>query len=429
MGEAKMNETFVTNSINGINVHICQTNKFKYNLLSVYLKQRLDPCIVTTNSLLASVLRSGTVSYPTQLDLKRRLAELFGAHLSGYVFKRGEDHPLNFSLDIANEEYLPNKDPSLFMNGVAVLRDVLLHPFLEHGSFSNTYINQEKDILRQKIESIRDNKTQFAMQRLIEEMFVGEPYALHPQGRMEDIEMIDSSSLYKYYFDLLRTAPIDIYFIGNHGDALGKLQPLLAELSDYSVKTRYQPAPERQSKLISRVNQKVEKTDIRQAKLDLGFRTGIYYTDDDYPALLLYNGILGAFPHSKLFRTVREEANLAYYISSGLEPHKGLLFIQTGIDPEKYDQALSIIKEQINLMCEGKVSAEELLRTRKGIQNILKEQQDDARSLIDTHYRGVISGRHWSAAQLQKALDLVTIPDIVRVARLISLDTIYLLRN
>ncbi len=43
----------------------------------------------------------------------------------------------------------------------------------------------------------------------------------------------------------------------------------------------------------------------------MGLSMNTSYADDDYPAALMYNGILGGYPHSKLFLNVREKASLA----------------------------------------------------------------------------------------------------------------------
>jgi len=50
-----------------------------------------------------------------------------------------------------------------------------------------------------------------------------------------------------------------------------------------------------------------EKMPVGQAKLVLGYRTNIAYDDPLYFPLVLYNGILGGFPHSKAFSQCSRE--------------------------------------------------------------------------------------------------------------------------
>ena len=86
---------------------------------------------------------------------------------------------------------------------------------------------------------------------------------------------------------------------------------------------------------------------VTQGKLCLGCRTNTAPDSDDYPALIVYNGILGGGIHSKLFRNVREKASLAYYAYSMLEKFKGLMVISCGIDISNKQKALEIIEEQL----------------------------------------------------------------------------------
>ncbi len=41
---------------------------------------------------------------------------------------------------------------------------------------------------------------------------------------------------------------------------------------------------------------------------------------------------------------MREKASLAYYATSRVESHDGLLMVMSGIDAQNYDQAVTIIK-------------------------------------------------------------------------------------
>lgn len=53
-------------------------------------------------------------------------------------------------------------------------------------------------------------------------------------------------------------------------------------------------------------NTVVERLEVTQGKLNFGLRSTITYADDAYPAALLFNGVLGGYPHSKLFIHVRK---------------------------------------------------------------------------------------------------------------------------
>ncbi|MBN2909398.1 insulinase family protein [Polycladomyces sp. WAk] len=417
---------FQTVPVGNLRVHVCATDKFKTNTLSAMIQQELSPQIVTKTALLPLVLQRGTETYPTTLQLKQRLEELYGANLFADVYKRGERHVLQVGLEIANEQYL-RAPASLLEEGVAFLSEVLTRPVTENGGFKESYVAAEKKNLKQKIESLKDDKIRYAAQRCIEEMCAGEPYSLFNYGRSEDLDHIDAQSLYTYYRDLIRLRPIDLFFVGNVSvDEVVRLVERHFP-TDQAERVPVETGEVRHT--VNEVKEVVDRLDVKQGKLNLGCRTQVSIRDDDYVALMMYNGILGGFPHSKLFVNVREKASLAYYASSRLESHKGIMTIQSGIEIANYQRAVDIIREQLDAMRQGDINEVELEQTKATLINQLRERQDRSYDLIDAEYHSILSGRPRPLEQLVEELKQVTKADVQRVAEKVQLDTIYFLRD
>lgn len=421
------NIRFETVSIGNVNLHVCSSTKFKTTTFVLYIGQELKPETVTKTALLPAVLQRGTQTTPTTIELKRKLDDLYGAILFSDVFKRGEHHLIEFGLEIANEQYLQDK-PALLEEGLSFLMEVLFNPLTEGDAFNASYVEAEKKNLRQKIESLQDDKIRYAAQRMVEEMCKGEPYALFNHGRLEDLEQIDAANLYTYYQEVINTCPIDLYCVGNVStEQVARL--LRDRLTPYTAGQRKEiPLPSvthevKEEKVV------VDRLNVKQGKLNIGCRTQMGITSPDYPALVVYNGILGGFPHSKLFRNVREKASLAYYCSSRLESYKGLLIIQSGIEIANFQQTVDIIKEQLEAMRQGKIDPLELEKTKATLANAYKEQQDRSYDLINFHYQSVLIGRERTLDELLQGIQRVTKEDIVRVAQKVQLDTIYFLRD
>ncbi|MEN9406323.1 MAG: hypothetical protein RLZ12_607 [Bacillota bacterium] len=424
-----MNEEFVSTKIGDIGLHLCSTPKFKTNLIMLCLAQELNPCHVTKHALLPMVLKRGTKKFPTNLLLNHHLDELYGADLFNYVVKMGNAQLLILGVEICNEQYLPETGSSLCNAGAKLLSELLTQPALEEGYFKKTYVSGEKKILAQRIKSLLDDKGQYAKQRTIEELCANDPYALFSIGRAADLPLIDEVNLYKYYHDILRNCPLDLYFIGNlpPNKAAKELEPLLQNLASYSLRQRRSFATTDLKQPAEQVNYVNESQKLQQAKLNLGCTTSIAYADPNYPALMVYNGLLGSFPHSKLFQNVREKASLAYYASSSLESHKGLLLIHTGIDPKQYDEALKIIQEQLQLLKAGSFTKEELDQTKQCLINRVQEQQDDTKDLALFHYAQLLSGSQRTKSLLLQELASVTPADITRIAERVQINTVYFL--
>ncbi len=66
----------------GVNLNLIVTDKFKSNLISIYIVRPLVRSEVTKNALLPMVLKRGTKNYNTFTDIQQKLEDLFGANLS-----------------------------------------------------------------------------------------------------------------------------------------------------------------------------------------------------------------------------------------------------------------------------------------------------------------------------------------------------------
>lgn len=139
------------------------------------------------------------------------------------------------------------------------------------------------------------------------------------------------------------------------------------------------------------------------------------------------NGILGGFPHSKLFVNVREKASLAYYASSQFDSAKGVVFLTAGISPKNYQQTVEIMQEQVAAVQRGEISDYELEATRKGLINWLISVQDSASDAIDRTLVSLLQGQEISLKGFIRKLTQVTKDDVVSAASLLRLDTIYCL--
>jgi len=175
------------------------------------------------------------------------------------------------------------------------------------------------------------------------------------------------------------------------------------------------------------VKEIIERQELKQGKLNIGYRTNIRYGDNDYFALQLFNGIFGGFPHSKLFINVREKANLAYYAASRLESHKGLMMVMSGIDEKNYEKAVTIIKEQMKLMKDGDISGKEIEQTKAVIENQFLETIDTSRGLIEILYHNVVAHQSVNIDKWLENMNKTTKSDIVAAAQKSEMDTIYFL--
>jgi predicted Zn-dependent peptidase len=373
--------------------------------------------------LLPYVLQSNTSKYPTTPELRSYLDDLYGAGFYVDVAKKGEYQIISFTIDIVNEKFLSDSTP-LLEKAFGLLSEVIFNPKKNGDAFDSKTVSNEIRSLKQRIQSISDDKMRYSATRLVEEMCKNEPYALEASGNLHDLETITPESLFAYYKKMLMEDEIDLYVIGDIDES--EVEALADKYVSLQERVPVR-LPRNPGKEVEKENEIIENSDVKQGKLNIGYRTQVAYGDPDYYALQLFNGIFGGFSHSKLFINVREKASLAYYAASRLESHKGLLMVMAGIENANYKQALDIIHAQMKEMKQGNFSEEELAQTKAVVKNQLLETIDVSRGLVEILYHNVVSGQEISLDDWFAKTEQTTKEEIIAVGQKIQLDTIYFL--
>lgn len=407
----------------GYKLHVIPTEKYKTNTLIWKMKAPLTKEDVTMRALLPQVLQSSSAKYASTTALRSYLDELYGATFYVDLSKKGEYHIMSFSIEIANEKFLSDPAP-LLKKGFELLVEILTNPNISGNAFDRETVEKEKRTLKQRIQSVFDDKMRYSNVRLIQEMCKTEPYALEVNGEAAAVDAITPENLYEYYKSAFLEDELDLFIIGDvNEEEVKKLASDLLQLEDRTPKKLVTQEINKNDQ----VNEVKEEQDVKQGKLNIGYRTNIVYGDPDYFALQVFNGIFGGFSHSKLFINVREKASLAYYAASRLESHKGLMMVMSGIDLKNYDQAVGIIHDQLEAMGNGDFTDQELVQTKAVIQNQILETIDTSRGLTEILYHNVVADANISLDTWLQEMQKVTKEEIVAVAKKIEIDTIYFL--
>lgn len=421
-----MSEQFQRGVWGRLRLHVLPTKRFKTFALSLFAGVPLSEDRVTPVALTPFVLRRGTRSYPETISFRERLDDLYGAGFGFDLYKRGDHQIVQFRLDIINDRFVSVTE-SLLGEALSFLGEVLTAPALDGDQFRSKYVEAEKTTVSKRIDAIINDKIRYAAERCVEEMCKDEPYRLPALGRKDQLAALSADTLYQAYRKWLEEASFDLYVSGD--TSLEEVQKLVEKsfnLPDGRPSTYTKPD------LIaarSEVQTIVEKLDVGQGKLNMGLRAGETYGSEQYAALLVYNGLLGGFPHSKLFINVREKASLAYYASSRLDGHKGILTLQSGVEIANYERAVKIIREQIEAMKAGDFAMDDLQRTQAMIVGQLREIQDSAFERISFDFSNVLSGVERTGESFIAEIQAVTPERVTAVAQGVALDTIYFLRD
>lgn len=414
----------------GIKIHKIETNQFKTNLYAVFLATPLSRENVTKDALIAAVLRRGTMSIPSQDKISKELEEMYGASFDCGIEKTGDNHIIKFYLEALNEEFLPEKE-ELTQKCINILLDIVTNPLVENNGFKKEYVDSEKENLKQIINGKIDNKSRYALDRCIEEIFKGEPYGLYKYGYIEDLENITPESLYEYYKKLIQNCKIDIYYSGLFNDNKTEeiINKKLQENKIESRKAEYIVNNETTEKKNTEQPKIIEDSmDITQGKLVLGLQINDNNKDSRFAASV-YNAVLGGGANSKLFQNVREKNSLAYTASSSYIRTKNIILIHCGIDIDKYKKALETIKEQLEDMKKGNFTDEDVEDSKKLIISSIKSISAEQDTEISYDYGQELSSEHMTIKEYEEKIQNTTREQIIEIANKININTIYFLKN
>lgn len=409
----------------GINLHTIQTNKFKTNLLSIFITTPLERESITKNAIISSVLRRGTMKMPTLEAISKQLEQMYGASFDCGIDKIGDNHVMKFYLESVNDEFIPQEN-EILKKAIDTLLEIVLNPLVENNQFKQEYVEAEKQNIKQIIEGKKDNKSKYALDRCIEEMYKDKPYGLYKYGYVEDLENINSKQLYDYYKEMLQKCKIDIFVSGKieeknvkqiilQNSNIEKLQSRATNINENKLSDKKQE-----------INTVKEEMNITQGKLVIGLNVEKCDTEDKYTALV-YNMILGGGANSKLFQNVREKANLAYVASSNYIRQKDNIFIRCGIEIKNYEKAVEIIKQQLQDIKDGNFSDKDLEDAKLMITSAIKFIPDEQDTQITYYFGQEISNNNTSFEEYENKVKSITKQQIVELSKNININTIYFL--
>ena len=415
---------------NGINLHIIPTNKFKTNLMVVFLTTELNRENVTKNALISTILRRGSKTMPSQEEISKNLEEMYGATFNCGLDKTGDNQVLKFFMETVNDNFLPKNNINIMENSIQKLIELVFDPYIENEGFKEQYVEQEKNRVREWIEARKDNKASYALEQCIEEMYKNQNFGLYKYGYIEDLDNINAKNLFEYYQTLIKECKIDIYISGMIDEKIVeekiRQNQIISKLEDRNPK--YNNNEIEKGKKAEQENTKEEKLDVAQGKLVLGLDVELEEEAQKYDTLV-YNSILGGTANSKLFQNVREKASLAYAASSSYLRTKSNIFINCGIEIENYTKALDIIKVQIKDMKEGKFTDEEVENAKTNILDSIQSIEDEQDSQIIYYFGQEISKTKENLKEYQEKIKKVTKQDVLNIANKVSIEMIYFLRN
>ena len=288
-----------------------------------------------------------------------------------------------------------------------------------------TFKKKKKNLIAY-LESVQEDKQTLASLKIQELYFNKNEDQKTPSfGEVSDLEKLTASDLNETYRQMLEEDCIDIFVVGDLSPEV--VQKEIAQLP-FAQGLRQTTDIFYRQPLENQIREEKLTQEVLQAKLNLAYATNIYYDDRKRYPLMIFNGLFGGFPHSKLFLNVREKASLAYYASSSVDTFRGLMTVQTGIDGKNRSATMALIEAQLASLQRGEISDEELAKTKAMLKNQYLLSLDNPQSLIETKYlENWLPETKQTQKQFLNHIMSVTKEEVQEVAQQVSLEAVFFL--
>lgn len=397
--------------------------KFKSNRLSFNLFAPLSEETAAAYAILPALLRRGCRDWPDPAAFHRRLSALYGASVDWDVKKLGDNQQLSLSISAIDDRFTLEGE-ALTAEISRILCSLLLDPVIEDGSFPAAAFSTEKQGLIDNIRAELNNKVALASTRCQQVMCAGEPYAVSALGTLERAEALECRDVFNAYNFLLRRAHIEILFTGCGDPEIAREIVCTAfsgsceRETPFEVKTAVK-APEDEIKTCT------EQYNISQAKLSLGFTCGVAMGSAQECAMNFMKAVLGGTPFSKLFLNVREKLSLCYYCSASYDHYKGVILVNSGIEPQNRERAQEEILNQLKTLQNGALSQEEFDNTLRLFDNLLTGVSDSIGVIENFYLSRLVAGKITTPKEELREIHALTPDAVIEAARQVKLNTVY----
>ncbi len=410
-------------------VRLCthKTAKFKNTVVTVNL---LTPLCedAAKYALLVNLLARTNKNYDTIISMNRRLASLYGAIISPSVTKIGEVQSLSLSLISLDDRFALGGE-KVTEEGIKLLCTCLFKPDITPDGFKEENISREKRLLIEKIESRKDEKRLYALDRMTEEMCRDEMYGISPYGKVEDIEKITGKELMEVWKKLLFSCPVQINVTGSINET--RMEKIFTSLFDSLARDK-KAITELHTEFLTEAYESrtvTEKQKVKQGKLVIGMRAGMTYDYDNYAAIKVMCAIFGSGTFSKLFMNVREKMSLCYYCSARLINHKGLIVVESGVETENALKALDAIRKELDDIRKGNFTDEVILNAKKSITDNLSSVEDSIMTLDQWMSSQSTNGVLRTPESFIEEINAVSREEIILAATMVTEDTVFILES
>lgn len=410
-----------------IKLNWVKTSKFNtVALLISFINERKEENI-SKYVMLSAVLGSLTEKYNTKKSLNEKLYSLYNCNIYWASLNMYKNENVSLYVEFINPSVV--KDENLLDEIFDLINEFLYCPLLNDSkdSFEEKNFNEKKRLILEQIDSLYNNKEKYAVNKLLSHMRREKEFPLSNLVSREQIESLSSKELYEFYKYLLNNSFVAISGMGDIDFSL-----IEEKMSKFNLKSNEINMEFYSKKDYEQLECKyIEETqDIKQAKLNIAFRTSISASSAQYPAYVVFSTMFGGMFNSTLSNVVREKLSLAYNIYNNILVDKKIMTVHAGIDSSKVKEVTEIILSELKKYQSGNIEeGKQLFKMAKEcILNDMLQVYDTQGSLLIRKLKDSITDTR-KYDDLIKDIYEVKYEEIISCSKELYLDTIFVLKG
>ena len=290
----------------------------------------------------------------------------------------------------------------------------VLADMLQHARFDAGDLAREQQVVLEEIKMYDDSPGEVVHDRFTRTLWNGANLGDPTIGFANTVSAITRDDLFAWRTS--RYAPSTVFVTAAGNIEHDTVVQLVAEAFASFGGSTAPPVPE-QPRFTPALDVTIDETE--QAYVLLGM-PGLGLRDERRYAFSVLDTLLGGGMSSRLFQSVREERALAYEISTFQQGYRnaGLFGVSAGCTPERVQECVDVVSDELDRLLHDGVRADEVARTREHLKGNLTLALESTYNRMSRLARNhIVHGRQISTEEVEAAFDAVTAADVDALAR------------
>ena len=374
----------------GVFITTLDAEKFNRCRITIHLRYPALRRSATDAAVLPLVLERGYAGCPDMTALSRKLARLYGADLGVDQSSAGIDRVLTVDICGIKDRFALDGE-NLTREYAEIAFGTIFEPYLIDGVFDPEAVRIEKESLARRLDAEFNNKRLYCVRQARRKFYGDSPAGIELGGYKSDLPNVTPQTLKAEYDRILSLASIDVMVQG--------ADPALVE---------------------ELLLQKLAGTARSPQRFAMPLAMPIIETQhftEEIPGITVMRmamSVLGGSTTSRLFRNVREKQSLCYYCGSSALRATGVMMVDSGVEPGREAQAEAAILKELNDLCTGPITEQEMDDCRRSLLSSLDSLGDSLGGLESWYYGQILRDEALAPPEYGKVLTNAVTADEVR---------------